>query len=87
MSSLVVLWLSSHYRIVLLPPYELVPPPAFIGYVQTISNDVARASPRLVSPPVSRVCHRSGPDLFLCCHKSIVAYASQLRLVVGHAVF
>jgi hypothetical protein len=87
MSSLVIRCLSSHYRIILLPHYELVYPPASVGYVHTISNDVARASPRLVPPPVSRVCHRSGPDLFLCCHKSIVAYASQLRLVVGHAVF
>jgi hypothetical protein len=87
MSSLVVLYFSSHYWIVLLPHYELVPPSASIEYVQTISNDVARASPRLVQPPVSRVCHRSRPDLFLCCHKSIVAYASQLRLVVGHTAF
>jgi hypothetical protein len=87
MSSLVVLCLSSHYRIVLLPHYELVHPPASVGYVQTISNDVARASPRLVPPPVSRVCHRFRPDLFLCCHKSIVAYTSQLRLVIGHAAF
>jgi hypothetical protein len=87
MSSLVVLNFSSHYRIVLLPHYELVPPSASIGYVQTISNDVARASTQLVPPLVSRVCHRSGPDLFLCCHKSIIAYASQLRLVVGHTAF
>jgi hypothetical protein len=87
MSSLIILYLSSHYRIVLLPHYELVPPPASVGYVQTISDDIARASPRLVPPPVTRVCHRSGPDLFLCYHKSIVPCASQLRLVVGHAVF
>jgi hypothetical protein len=87
MSSLVVLCLSSHYRIVLLPHYELVSPSASVGYIQTISNDVARASPRLMPPPVSRVCHRSGPDLFLCCHKSIVACASQIRLVVRHAAF
>jgi hypothetical protein len=87
MSSLVVLFLSSHYRIVLLPHYEPVHPPASIGYVQTISNDVARASPRLMPPPVSHVCHRSELDLFLCCHKSIVACASQLYLVVGHIVF
>jgi hypothetical protein len=87
MSSLVVLCLSSHYWIILLPHYELVPPPASVGYVQTISNDVARASPRLEPPPVSRVCHHSGPDLFLCCRKSIIACASQLRLVVGHAAF
>jgi hypothetical protein len=87
MSSLVVLCLPSHYWIILLPHYEPVPPPASVVYVQTISNDVARASPRLVPPPVSRVCHRSGPDLFLCCHKSIVACASQLRLVVGHVTF
>jgi hypothetical protein len=79
--------LSSHYRLVLLPHYELVPLPASVGYIQTISNDVARASPRLVPPPVSRVCHCSGPDLFLCCHKSIVACASQLCLVVGYAAF
>jgi hypothetical protein len=84
MSSLVVICLSSHYRIILLPHYESVPLLASVGYVQTISNDVARASPRLVPPSVSRVCHRSGPDLFLCCHKSIVACASQLRLVIGH---
>jgi hypothetical protein len=43
MSSLVVLYLSSHYRIVLLPHYELVPPPASVGYVQTVdvvSSDI-----------------------------------------------
>jgi hypothetical protein len=83
MSSLVIFCLSSHYRIVLLPHYELVSPPASVGYVQTISNDVAQVFPRLVPPPVSHVCHRSEPDLFLCCHKSIVTCASQLRLVVG----
>jgi hypothetical protein len=44
MLSLIVLCLSSHYWIVLLPHYELVPPPASIGYVQTISNDVAGVS-------------------------------------------
>jgi hypothetical protein len=87
MSNLVVLCLSSHYWIVLLPHYEPMPPPASVGYVKTISNDVARASPQLVPPPVSHVCHRSGPDLFLCCYKSIVACASQLRLVVGHVAF
>jgi hypothetical protein len=87
MSSLVVLCLSSHYRIVLLPHYESVPPLASVGYVQTISNDVARASPRLMPPPVSHVYHRFRPDLFLCCHKFIVARASQLRLVVGHVAF
>jgi hypothetical protein len=48
MSSLVILCLSSHYRIVLLPPYELVPPLTSVEYVQTISNDIARASPQLV---------------------------------------
>jgi hypothetical protein len=79
MSSLVVLCLSCYYRFVLLPHYELVPPRASVAYVQTISNDIARASPQLV-PPL--VC--SGPDLFLCDHKSIVACTSQLRLVVGH---
>jgi hypothetical protein len=55
MSSLVVFCLSSHYQVVLLPHYELVPSPASVGYVQTISNDVAQASSRLVPPPVSRV--------------------------------
>jgi hypothetical protein len=33
---------------------------------------------------VSHVCHHFGPDLFLCDHKFIVAYASQLWLVAGH---
>jgi hypothetical protein len=84
MSSLVVICLSSYYQFVLLPHYELVLPRASVAYVQTISSDVARASPQLVSPLVSHVCHRSGPDLFLCGHKFIVAWASQLRLVVGH---
>jgi hypothetical protein len=85
MSSLVVLCLSFYYRFVLLPHYELVPPRASIGYVQTILSDVTRASSQLVLPLASHVCHRSGPDL-LCGHKSIVACASQLRLVVGHVV-
>jgi hypothetical protein len=84
MSSLIVICLSSYYWFVLLPHYELVPPRAFVAYVQTISSDIARASPQLVSPLVSHVCHRSESDLFLCGHKSIVACASQLRLVVGH---
>jgi hypothetical protein len=84
MSSLVILCLSSHYRFVSLPHYELAPPRASVGYVQTILSDVARASPQLVPPLASCVSHRSGPDLFLCEHKSIVACASQLRLVVGH---
>jgi hypothetical protein len=66
------------------PHYELVPPQASAGYIQTISSDVARVSPQLVPPLVSRVCHRSGPNLFMCGHKSIVACASQLRLVAGH---
>jgi hypothetical protein len=84
MSSLVVICLSSYYRFVLLPHYELVSPRASIAYVQTISSDVARASPQLVPPLISHVCHRSGPNLLLCGHKFIVACASQLRLVVGH---
>jgi hypothetical protein len=83
MSSLVVLYLS-YYQFVLLPHYELVPPRASVAYVQTISSDVARASPQPVPPLVSHVCHRSGLNLFLSGHKSIVACASQLRLVVGH---
>jgi hypothetical protein len=59
MSSLVVLCLSSYYRFVLLPHYELVSPWAFVAYVQTISSDVARASHQLVPPLISHVCHRS----------------------------
>jgi hypothetical protein len=50
MLSLVVFYFSSHYRIIVLPHYEPVPRPASVGYVQTISNDIARAFPRLVSP-------------------------------------
>jgi hypothetical protein len=84
MSSLVILCLCSYYRFILLPHYELVPPRASVAYVQTISSDVAQASPQLVPPLVSHVCHHSGPDLFLCGHKSIIAYVSQLHLVVGH---
>jgi hypothetical protein len=84
MSSLVILCLSSYYRFILLPHYELVPPRASIAYVQIISKDDAQASSQLVPPLFSHVCHRSGPDLFLCGHKSIVACASQLHLVVGH---
>jgi hypothetical protein len=83
MSSLVVICISSYYRFILLPHYKLVPPQASVAYVQTITSDVARASPQLEPPLVSHICHRSGPDLFLCCHKSIVACASQLCLVVG----
>jgi hypothetical protein len=84
MSSLVGICLSFYYQFVLLLHYELVLPRASVAYVQSISSDVARASSQLVPPLVSHVCHRSGPDLFLCGHKSIVACASQLRLVVGH---
>jgi hypothetical protein len=84
MLSLVVIWLSSYYRFVLLPHYELKPPRVSVAYVQTILSDVARASPQLVSHLVSHVCHRSGPDLFLCGHKYIVACASQLRLIIGY---
>jgi hypothetical protein len=71
----------------LLPRNKLVSPEASIGYVQTNSNNVAQALARLMSPLISRVCHRSGHDLFLCGHKSIVACASQLRLVVTHVAF
>jgi hypothetical protein len=60
MSSLVVFCISSYYQFVLLPHYKLVHPRVFVAYVQTISSDVARASPQLV--PVSHVCHRSEPD-------------------------
>jgi hypothetical protein len=75
-SSLVVICLSSYYWFILLPHYELVPSRASVIYVQTISSDVVRASSQLVSPLVSHVYHRFGPDLFLCSHKSIVACAS-----------
>jgi hypothetical protein len=54
----------------LLLHYEPVPPWAIVWYVQTISNDVARASPQLVPPSVTHLCHRSELNLFLCCHKS-----------------
>jgi hypothetical protein len=84
MPSLVVPFSSSHYRFILLPHYELVPSRASVGYDQTISSDVVRVSPQLVPPLVSHVCHRSGPDLFLCGYKSIVACASQLCLAVGY---
>jgi hypothetical protein len=87
MLSLVFLCLSFHYWSDLLPSYELVPPEDFVGYVQTILNDVAQASPLLVSLLISHVCYHSGHDLFLCDHKSIVACASQLRLVIGHIAF
>jgi hypothetical protein len=84
MLSLVVLFLSSYYQFVLLPHYKLVPPRASVAYVQTILSDIARASPQLVPPLVSHVCHSFKPGLFLCGRKSIIACASQLRLVVGH---
>jgi hypothetical protein len=64
MSSLVILYISSHYRFVLLPHYELVPPRVSVRYVQTVSSDITRASPQLVPPLVSRVCHRYGPISF-----------------------
>jgi hypothetical protein len=84
MSSLVFIYLSSHYWSDLLPRYEALPPRASVGYVQTISNDVARASPRLMSPLISCVCHRSRHDIFLCGHKSIVTCTSQLRMLQCH---
>jgi hypothetical protein len=84
MLSLVFLCLSSHYRFVLLPHYELVPPRASVGYVQIISSDVTQDSPQLAPSLVSHVCHHFEPDLFLCGHKFIVACASQLHLVAGH---
>jgi hypothetical protein len=84
MSSLVVICLSSYYRFILLLHYELVHPRTSITYVQTISIDVARASHQLVPLIVSHIYHRFRPDLFLCGYKSIVACASQIRLVVGH---
>jgi hypothetical protein len=54
MLSLVFLYLSSHYWSDLLLYYEPVPPGISVG-VQTISNDVAQVSPRLVPPLISRV--------------------------------
>jgi hypothetical protein len=64
----------------------LVPPRTSVAYVQTILSDVARASPQLVPPLISHVCHHSGPDLFLCGYKFIIACTSQLRLIVRHVV-
>jgi hypothetical protein len=84
MLSLVVICLSFYYRFVLLPHYELVHPRASVVYFQIISSNVIRVSTQLLSPLVSHVCHRFRPDLFLCDHKSIVACASQLRLIVGY---
>jgi hypothetical protein len=83
---------SSHIKFVLPLPlfpllvrllcYKLVPPGASVGYVQTISNVVAQSSPQLVSPLISRVCHRFGYDLFLCGHKSIVIIIDLLFLTL-----
>jgi hypothetical protein len=84
MSSLVVICLSSHYWFTLLSHYELVPLLSSVEYVQTILSDIIRASLQLVLPLVSCVCHRFGPNLFLCGHKFIIACASQLHLVVRH---
>jgi hypothetical protein len=86
MLSLIIICLSSYYRFILLLYYELVSPRASVAYVQTISSDNTRASTQLVSPLISHVCHHSGPDLFFCDHKSIVACASQLCLFIGHIV-
>jgi hypothetical protein len=83
-SSLTVICLSSNYRFILLPHYELVPLWISVGYVQTILSDVAEASSQLVSLLVSCVCHHSRPDLFLYDHKSIVACAPQLRLITKY---
>jgi hypothetical protein len=55
---LVFLDLSSHYQSDLLPCYESMPPEASVGYAQTISNDVAQASPRLV-PPLTKLYRKS----------------------------
>jgi hypothetical protein len=84
MSSLIIIYLFCYYRFILLPHYELVPTRTSVTYVQTISSDVARAFPQLVSHLVSHVCHHSRSDFLLCGHKFIVACTSQLRLVVEH---
>jgi hypothetical protein len=55
MSSLVFLYISSHYQFVLLPHYKLMTPWASVGYVQTITSNVARASSQLVPPLASVV--------------------------------
>jgi hypothetical protein len=86
MLNLIDICLSSYYRFILLSHYELMHQRASVAYVQTFSNDVARASPQLVPHLLSHVCHRSGHDLFLCGYKSIVACVSQLRLVVRHVI-
>jgi hypothetical protein len=87
MSSLDFLCPSSYYRSVLLPRYEPVPLSAFVEYVQIILNGVTQASPQLMSHLIYHVCHRSGYGLFLCDHKSIVACASELCLLVGYVAF
>jgi hypothetical protein len=70
----------------LTPCYEPVSIGASVGYVQTISNDVAQAFPQLVPPLIFLVCHRFEHDFFLCGCKSIVACTSQIRLFV-HVAF
>jgi hypothetical protein len=94
MSNLVVLCSPSYYRFVLLPHYELVSPWASVEYIQTISNDIAWTSFRLVPLLVFRVCHRSVPDLFLCDHKSILLYLFPLveclfekKFILEHKIF
>jgi hypothetical protein len=62
MSSLIVLYLFP-LAVRLVTPLRMVSPEAFIGYVQTISNDVAQTSHRLVSSLISHVCYRFEHDL------------------------
>jgi hypothetical protein len=76
MSSLIFIYFFSHYRFVLSPHYELVPPWTSVRYVQTISGNITRGFPQLMPPLISHVCHRFRPDLFLCDHKSILAWAA-----------
>jgi hypothetical protein len=58
---LVIVCLSSYYRFVLLPHYELMPPRTSVAYVQIISSDIARAShitlrQRMTKLDMSEVC-------------------------------
>jgi hypothetical protein len=48
MSSLVVLCLFSHYRIILLPHYELVSPPTSVGVIAYLLLFVSKPAMELI---------------------------------------
>jgi hypothetical protein len=87
---LVFIFFSTHYWFNLLPRYEPVPAGGGRAPLNMSKPSEAMLHKLLLDwchPLISHVCHRSGHDLFLCGHKSIVRCASQLRLVVGHVAF